>query len=410
MRIVVMKFGGTSVATADSRQKIVDKVSESRRRGHRPVVVVSAMGRAPSPYATDSLISLVKDFGEHQCEAELDQLMAIGEVLSAIVMAHTFREHDIPSRSFDGGQAGIETTDEYGDGKVVYIDPEPLHTYLQTGGVPVVTGFQGVNSKGRVTTLGRGGSDTSAVALGAALKAHFVEIYTDVDGVMTSDPRVYSESEILHQINFEEMGELASEGAKVIHPRAVEMADVHGVPVWIKNTLNDHPGTFMARAVPRQAYEPDRVISGVAHMFGMTGLVMKIPERATQVETLEKLAAAGVNLDLINVTPRRLYAILPTKAFESNGKELLEQLGCPFEVTHGCAKLSIVGAGMRGTPGVMAQVMSCLHKAGVTVIHSTDSNITISVLIKEADVPTAVAALHHQFLKDPEASTPRRSS
>ena len=392
-----MKFGGTSVATPESRQRILEKVVESRRKGNRPVVVVSAMGRSPSPYATDSLLGLVGDFADFQCPAELDQLMAVGETLSAIVISHTFRSNDIPSRSFDGRQAGIETTDEHGDGKVVFIDPQPLHAYLQTGGVPVVTGFQGVNSKGEVTTLGRGGSDTSAVALGAALKAHFVEIYTDVDGVMTCDPRVYDQSQILNQINFEEMGELASEGAKVIHPRAVEMADMHGVPVWIKNTLNDHPGTFMARAVPRQAYERDRVISGIAHMFGMTGLVMKVNERSRQVEVLQKLADAGVNLDLINVTPRLLYAILPTKVFESKGEALLKEMGLEYQTTHGCAKLSIVGAGMRGTPGVMAQVVSCLHEAGVPIVHSTDSNITISVLVSEEHVPSAVEALHQQF-------------
>ena len=397
MRIVVMKFGGTSVATPESRQRILEKVVESRRKGNRPVVVVSAMGRAPSPYATDSLLGLVGDFADFQCPAALDQLMAVGETLSAIVISHTFRSNDVPSRSFDGRQAGIETTDEHGDGKVVFIDPQPLHAYLQTGGVPVVTGFQGVNSKGEVTTLGRGGSDTSAVALGAALKAHFVEIYTDVDGVMTCDPRVYDQSQILNQINFEEMGELASEGAKVIHPRAVEMADMHGVPVWIKNTLNDHPGTFMARAVPRQAYERDRVISGIAHMFGMTGLVMKVNERSRQVEVLQKLADAGVNLDLINVTPRLLYAILPTKVFHSKGEALLKEMGLEYQTTHGCAKLSIVGAGMRGTPGVMAQVVSCLHEAGVPIVHSTDSNITISVLVSEEHVPSAVEALHQQF-------------
>jgi len=399
VRIVVMKFGGTSVASAESRQKIVEKVRESRRQGNRPVVVVSAMGRAPSPYATDSLLNLVKDFAKHQCVAELDQLMACGETLSAIVVSHTFRSQDIPSRSFDGAQAGIETTDEYGNGKVVNINPEPLLAYLHSGGVPVVTGFQGVNSQGRVTTLGRGGSDTSAVALGAALRAHYVEIYTDVDGVMTNDPRIFDGAEILTQINFEEMGELASEGAKVVHPRAVEMADAHGVPLWIKNTMNHYPGTFMARAVPHQAYERDRVISGIAHVFGMTGLVMEIPERARQVDFLCKLAEEGVNLDLINVTPRRLYAILPTNSFKSQGEALLKDLGFPFQVTHGCAKLSIVGAGMRGTPGVMARVLECLHKAGVTVIHSTDSNITISILVKEEDVPAAVEALHKQFLQ-----------
>ena len=400
MRIVVMKFGGTSVATPEARQRIVDKVQECRRKGNRPVVVVSAMGRKPSPYATDSLLSLVEEFTEHSNIAELDQLMACGETLSAIVVSHTFRKNDIPSRSFDGRQAAIETTEDHGNAKIVYIDPEPLLIYLQTGGVPVVTGFQGVSSHGEVTTLGRGGSDTSAVALGAALKAHFVEIYTDVDGVMTADPRVYSEAEVLEEINFQEMGELASEGAKVIHPRAVEMADVHGVPVWIKNTLTEHPGTYMARAVPRQGYERDRVVSGIAHVFGMTGLVMELSDRGAQVDVLNKFAEKGVNLDLINVTERRLYAILTTKSFESAGKALLDELGLEHKFTHGCAKLSIVGAGMRGTPGVMAGMLGSLHEAGVNVIHSTDSDITISVLVPEKDVPAAVSALHNKFLAE----------
>ncbi|MCA9775063.1 MAG: aspartate kinase [Candidatus Eremiobacteraeota bacterium] len=400
MRIVVMKFGGTSVATPEARQRIVDKVQECRRKGNRPVVVVSAMGRKPSPYATDSLISLVEEFAEYSNIAELDQLMACGETLSAIVVSHTFRKNDIPSRSFDGRQAAIETTEDHGNAKIVYIDPEPLLIYLQTGGVPVVTGFQGVSSHGEVTTLGRGGSDTSAVALGAALKAHFVEIYTDVDGVMTADPRVYSEAEVLEEINFQEMGELASEGAKVIHPRAVEMADVHGVPVWIKNTLTEHPGTYMARAVPRQGYERDRVVSGIAHVFGMTGLVLELSDRGAQVDVLNKFAERGVNLDLINVTERRLYAILTTKSFESSGKALLDELGLEHKFTHGCAKLSIVGAGMRGTPGVMAGMLGSLHDAGVNVIHSTDSDITISVLVPEKDVPAAVSALHNKFLAE----------
>lgn len=395
-----MKFGGTSVATPESRQRIVEKVRECRRRGNRPVVVVSAMGRKPSPYATDSLLSLLEEFPEHGNPAEQDQLMACGETLAAIVVSCTFRKNDIPSRSFDGRQAAIETTDEHGDARIVYIDPEPLLIYLQTDGVPVVTGFQGINERGEVTTLGRGGSDTSAVALGAALKAHFVEIYTDVDGVMTADPRVYSQAEVLDQINFQEMGELASEGAKVIHPRAVEMADVHGVPVWIKNTMTDHPGTYMARAVPRQGYERDRVVSGIAHVFGMTGVVMEVSDRGAQVQILKKFAERGVNLDLINVTRSRLYAIMTTKSFEVRGQAVLEELGLEYSFTHGCAKLSMVGAGMRGTPGVMAGMLDSLHQAGVNVIHSTDSDITISVLVPEEDVPSAVAALHQRFLAE----------
>ncbi len=398
MRIVVMKFGGTSVASPESRAMIVEKVQSTLRRGDSPVVVVSAMGRAPEPYATDTLLSLVADYPQHRHLAELDQLMACGETISAVLLAHVLRANAVASRAFDGRQAGVRTTDEPGNAKILSIDTGRLMSLIAAGGVPVVTGFQGVDSVGDVTTLGRGGSDTSAVALGAALRAHYVEIYTDVDGVMTADPRVYSEAEILQQINFEEIGELASEGAKVVHPRAVEMADEHGVPVWVKNTMNDLAGTYLARAVPRQAYERERVITGIAHMFGMTQVVMEVGERGAQADVLQRLARENVNLDLITIAPSRLVVILPAEMFRQKGEAVLKALNIPYEVTDRCAKISLVGAGMRGTPGVMAQVMACLHKADVTILHSSDSNITISLLVEEARVPVAVQALHRHFL------------
>jgi aspartate kinase len=398
MRIVIMKFGGTSVASPESREKILEKVQAAQRRGDSPVLVVSAMGRSPQPYATDTLLSLVGEYCDHRDDGEIDQLMACGELISSVLLAHIMRSRGLSARAFDGRQAGIRTSDVAGNAKIQEIHSERLLAFISSGGVPVVTGFQGVNSLGDVTTLGRGGSDTSAVALGVALRAHYVEIYTDVDGVMTADPRVYTGAQILQQINFEEMGELASEGAKVVHPRAVEMADEHGVPVWIKNTMNELAGTYMARAVPRQAYERDAVLTGIAHVFGMTGVVMQVADRAGQVDVLRRFAQEGVNLDLINITPSRLYAILGTEVFHAKGEAVLNSLGVPFEVTHKCAKLSLVGAGMRGTPGVMAQIMGCLHEAGVSILHSTDSNITISLLVKEEEVPLAVGALHQHFL------------
>lgn len=397
-RIVVMKFGGTSVASEKARAQIVEKVQRAQQRGLHPVVVVSAMGRAPEPYATDSLLALVGgDLQASRDMAELDQLMACGEVIASVVLATVFRHHGIAARAFDGRQAGVQTSGRFGNAQILGVECQRLSDYLISGGVPVVTGFQGVAPSGEITTLGRGGSDTSAVALGVALRAHYVEIYTDVDGVMTADPRVYEQAEILQQINFEEMGELANEGAKVVHPRAVEMADEHGVPVWIKNTMNDQPGTYLARAVPRQAYERDRILTGIAHVFGMTGVMMEVSDRAGQVEVLRRLAEVGVNLDLITITPRRLYAILASEAFHRLAQPALDQLQVPIEVRHQCAKLSLVGAGMRGTPGVMAQILGCLHEAGVSVLHSTDSSITISLLVDESDVPAAVRALHQHF-------------
>ncbi len=395
-----MKFGGTSVASEEARGKVLEHVSKALQRGLNPVVVVSAMGRYPEPYATDSLLGLLAPFKACHSLPELDQLMACGEVISCTVMSHALRQAGLGSRVFDGRQAGILASDEPGQARILDIDPGALIAYLYSGGVPVVAGFQGVNAQGDVVTLGRGGSDTSAVALGAALKAHFVEIYTDVDGVMTADPRVYSQAEILREVNFEEIGELASEGAKVVHPRAVDLADAHGVPLWVKNTLKQGCGSYLARAVPRQGYERDRVITGIAHVFDRVGLVMEVQERAHQVEVLQAFAERGVNLDLINVTPRRLYAILTTASFKTQGRSILEEMGISYRATEGCAKLSIVGAGMRGTPGVMAQILACLHEAGVQVLHSTDSNITISLLVEEDQVPAAVQALHARFLAE----------
>lgn len=396
-RIVVLKFGGTSVASPQSREKIIDKVRAALRRGDSPVVVVSAMGRAPAPYATDTLLGLVSDQQEVHDRAELDQLMSCGEIISCVVLSHALREAGIAGRMFDGRQAGVRTTGAHGDAKIIGVDTQRLLATIAVGGVPVVAGFQGVEVGGDITTLGRGGSDTSAVALGAALRAHYVEIYTDVDGVMTADPRVFDGGQLLAQINFEEMGELASEGAKVVHPRAVEMADEHGVPVWVRNTHNDLPGTYMARAVPRQAYEREQVISGIAHVFGLSRLVIKVSDRSLQVKILDRLAEEGVNLDLITVAPTHLVVILVTTAYEAQGKSVLQELDLNYEMTSGCGKISLVGAGMRGTPGVMAKVLHCLHEADVSVLHSTDSNITISLLVAEADVAKAVKALHHQF-------------
>jgi aspartate kinase len=404
MRIVVMKFGGTSVASPESRVKIIEKVQAALRRGDSPVLVVSAMGRLPEPYATDTLLSLVRDYPQHRHLGELDQLMACGETISAVLLAHVLRANAVASRAFDGRQAGFSTTDEPGNAKILAIDTTRLMSFISTGGVPVVTGFQGVDSKGDITTLGRGGSDTSAVALGAALRAHYVEIYTDVDGVMTADPRVYSEAEILQQINFEEIGELASEGAKVVHPRAVEMADEHGVPVWVKNTMNDRAGTYMARAVPRQAYERDRVITGIAHMLGMVRVSLVVTERAAQASVLQRLAREGVNLDLITISPAGLVVVLPGEMFRQRAESSLQALGIPYEVTENCAKLSLVGAGVPRMPGVMAQIMTCLDQADVTILHSSDSNITISLLVEESSLPAAVQALHRHFLSSRAAA------
>lgn len=397
--IIVQKFGGTSVATAEGRQRVADKVIEALNKGLSPVVVVSAMGRHPEPYATDSLLSLVGAYQPYQDKRELDLLMACGETISTVVMAHHLRSLGYQAEAFDAFHAGIRCTDVHGDGQVLRVVTDNLMASLRAGNVPVVTGFQGVNGQLCVTTLGRGGSDTSAVVLGAALKAQVVEIYTDVDGVMTADPRVCDRAHILSQVSFEEMGELAGEGAKVVHPRAVDLGADHNVPVWVKNTFGNAYGTLLSPVPPPEAIEKTRVVTAVAHMLGLSQA--RIDFQGEQImedrnRVMKSMSERGINLDLVNVCGPQMYFIFRTQ-YLSQAEEVLKELGFSYVLRNECAKISLVGAGMRGTPGVAYRAHRCLSEAGVEVFHSTDSNITISCLIPADKLRAAIEAVHKEF-------------
>ncbi|MBI3927429.1 MAG: aspartate kinase [Armatimonadetes bacterium] len=399
MSIVVQKFGGTSVATPDGRRRAAERVIQALSEGVAPVVVLSAMGRAPAPYATDSLLALVAEFRECRNPRELDMLMACGEIISCVVFSHYLRSLGYPSQAFDAYRAGILTSDDPGEARILTVEPARIHESLRKGEIPVVAGFQGVDGNLSITTLGRGGSDTTAVALGAALRASYVEIYTDVDGVMTTDPRIYPQARVLSEVTFQELGELAEEGAKVVHPRAVALASEYDVTVWIRNTFSDAYGTLLSRITPKAAFEKVRVVSGVAHVVGLSYFAVDGAPGAdskARADIFREIAVAGIPLDLINVCGRGLYFIVRSER-EPATREVLERLGHPFQVRSGCAKVSVIGAGMRGTPGVMSRVMGALVRGGVEVLHSTDSHITISCLIPEEQLRSAVAAVHDEF-------------
>ncbi len=400
MNIVVKKFGGTSVATPESRERILEKVSEAINKGVSPVLVVSAMGRFPQPYATDSLLGLVSEYSEFHCKRELDMAMAVGETLSTVLLSHFLRSRGFAAEAFDAYRAGIRASDLHGDGAILQIHPEEILACVRCGAIPVIAGFQGINSQLEITTLGRGGSDTSAVAIGAALRAQVVEIYTDVDGVMTADPRVFDQAAFLNQIQFEEMSELAGEGSKVVHPRAVDLATDYSVPVWVKNTFGEKYGTFLSQVPPRQAFEKLRLVTAVAHMTGLSQVVVELEkEGVNQISlvVLEKMSQEKISLDLVNFASDRLVFITKTDPGEKIARAVLDKLGATYQIRSGCAKISMVGAGMRGAPGVAFRAHRCLHQAGVEVFHSTDSNITISCLIPAADLSKAVGAVHREF-------------
>lgn len=394
MKIVVQKFGGTSVATAEGRAKAIEHIIAAKEQGYAPVVVVSAMGRKGEPYATDTLISLVKSIHNDIESREMDLLISCGEVISSVVMSTTLRVLGHQALSMTGGQAGICTDDNFGNANIMEINPRSIIEHLSQGNIVIVAGFQGVANDGSTTTLGRGGSDTTATALGAALKAELVEIYTDVDGVMTTDPRMVPDAAIMKDISYKEICEMAYQGAKVIHPRAVEAAMSGNVPVRVRNTFSESEGTLISETAAQ------RVITGLAHLTGITQVkVGPLPENAYQVakvKVLKTMAEAKISIDMIGVAPNSIFFTVTSENTE-RAENALQDAEYNVTLDKGCAKLSVIGAGMMGVPGVMADVMESLDKAGVTVLQTSDSDITISFLIKEADLTEAIRILYESF-------------
>lgn len=398
MRLIVQKFGGTSVTTGENRKLVVGKILAALKEGFTPVVVVSAMGRKGDNYATDTLLSLVENMSV--AKREIDQLMCCGEMISAVVLAAALQTRGIDAPMLTGGQAGIYTDENYGEAGIVNIDVARLLTLVNNGAVPVVCGFQGVSINGNLTTLGRGGSDTTAAALGAALNAERVEIYTDVDGIMTADPKIVGDARVLDRISYGEVCQLAYQGAKVIHPRAVEIAMHRNVPLVIKSTFSDAPGTVISAF---GMYEHDnnceiidQVATGITYLRGICQLKIENVDSNSTVDVFNVLAERGISVDLINVYPEKLVFTIGEEHKEAARTELAA-LGFDVRIMADCAKVSVVGGGMRGVPGVMATIIATLVEHGITILQTVDSHTSISVLLKVGDVENAVQALHDSF-------------
>ena len=245
MNILIQKFGGTSISSKEKREKAIKKVVKAIKEGFSPVVVVSAMGRYGQPYATDTLLSLIDDKLKRDNKLATDLLMCCGELISSVILCNDLELIGIEAIPLSGGQAGIITDDNFSNASLIDVDDKKILDILAEGKVPVVTGFQGMTEDGFFTTLGRGGSDTTAAILGVALDAQSIEIYTDVDGIMTADPRIVKEASLINILSYDEVFQLADQGAKVIHPNAVEIAKIGNIPIIIKNTMNDCEGTII---------------------------------------------------------------------------------------------------------------------------------------------------------------------
>jgi aspartate kinase len=391
MKIIVQKFGGTSVATQQRREMAADKIIEAINNGYTPVVVVSALGRKGDPYATDTLLSLINNSENNISSREMDLLMCCGEIISAVVMGETLEKRKYRVKVLTGGQAGIITDDNYNDAEILKIDTKKIFDLLYEGFIPIVTGFQGSTESGDFTTLGRGGSDVTGAVLGEALKSEFIEIYTDVDGIMTADPRIVPDAKVIDRISYNEVFQFADQGAKVIHPRAVEYAMRGNVPLIIKNTMSNAPGTIITAAKDTG----NRIITGITHMSNRTQVNIWF-DNSDNNGLFTKLAENDVSIDLINVFPKY-------KAFTVDGKDtkkvqkLLDGLKLTYEIIENCNKIAVIGNGMRGIPGVMAKILSILNESGIEVLQTADSHATIWCLVREEDTVKAINALHKIF-------------
>ncbi len=405
MKTIVLKFGGTSVASPEQREKVICRVREAIADGYRPVVVVSAMGRYGEPYATDTLKKLAEDVYPDIPLRELDLLMSCGEIISAAVLSATLHKNDIPARVFTGAQAGLVTDGVYGNAQVMECNTDKLKKVLEKEEVPVVAGFQGATPDHEINTMGRGGSDTTAVILGAALDSDQVDIFTDVKGIATADPRVCSDARVIKQITYSEVTNFAYEGAKVIHPTAVEVAMKNNVKVVVRSLTDDSPGTVITAesVISQKDYRvnPRQVVSGVAHISDLVQFMVEMAEPDSQLELkiFETLGEAGVSIDLIGVFPN-IKVFCVKKDMEARTKRVMDKLQLPYRIKENCAKVSVVGAGMRNIPGVMARIVRSLQNEKIQILQTGDSNISICLLVNEEDLPGAVKTLHEHFELD----------
>jgi aspartate kinase len=402
MALVVQKYGGTSVADVERIRAVAARVARTRRAGHDVVVVVSAMAGE-----TNRLLALARAIAPVPDERESDALVATGEQVTAALAALALQEAGVPARSFQGHQVRIETDSAYGRARIVRVDVERLRRALADGTVTVVAGFQGVDGEGSITTLGRGGSDTSAVALAAALGADVCEIYTDVDGVYTSDPRIVPQARKLERIAYEEMLELASLGAKVLQIRSVEFAMRYRVPVHVRSSFSDADGTWVVEedstmeevSVAGVAYDRDEAkltVLGVPDQPGVAArLFGPIAAANIVVDMIIQNVSADGTTDLTFTVPRGDYpkarGLLEAAAAAVGARGITGQLDI--------AKVSIVGVGMRAHAGIAARMFQVLSDEGINIQMISTSEIKISVVIDEKYTELAVRALHDALVR-----------
>ncbi|NDL60985.1 aspartate kinase [Phytoactinopolyspora mesophila] len=408
MGLVVQKYGGSSVSDAAAIKRVARRIVDTKKAGHEVVVIVSAMGDT-----TDELIDLAKEVSPVPAGRELDMLLTAGERISMAVLAMAIGDLGHEARSFTGSQAGVITDSSHGKARIIDVTPGRIRQALDGGAIAIVAGFQGVSQDSKdITTLGRGGSDTTAVALAAALDASVCEIYTDVDGIFTADPRIVAAARRVPRISYEETLEMAACGAKILHLRCVEYARRYGIPIHVRSSFSTLDGTWVSDKSEGSDHTDmeQPIISGVAHDRSEAKItVVGVPDKVGEAATIfRSVAAADVNIDMIvqNVSAADtnrtdISFTLPA----TDGPAAMEALTAVqdqvgFEALRyddGIGKVSLIGAGMRSHPGVSAKFFGSLADSGVNIEMISTSEIRISVVVRGEDVDTAVGAIHRAF-------------
>ncbi|MEK4084756.1 aspartate kinase [Psychrobacillus sp. FSL K6-1415] len=400
MTKIVMKFGGTSVESTEKIENVATRVKREKDKGHDIVVVVSAMGKT-----TDELSNLAFGLAESPSKREMDMLLSNGEQVTMALLSIRLNAIGIDAISLTGAQAGLITDDIHRNAKILKLDPAKIDSLLDSNKVVIVAGFQGISEEGEITTLGRGGSDTTAVAIAASIKAEICDIYTDVDGIYTSDPRYIEKARRLEQLEYDEMLELANLGAGVLHPRAVEFAKNYKVPLRVRPSYKDGEGTILKEEVD---VENNLVVRGVAFESDIVRLTIEyeVPFNGSLASIFTTLAANHINVDII--VQSIVDGVKPAVSFSIKKESLAEtitvlethkqELGFTFaDFEVGLSKVSIVGSGMVSNPGVAAQMFDRLRKENIPVKMVSTSEIKVSVVVPQQHMIEAANALHDEF-------------
>jgi aspartate kinase len=409
MGLIVQKFGGSSVADAEGLKRVASRIVATKKSGHQVVVVVSAMGDT-----TDELIDLANQVSPLPNGRELDMLLTAGERISMALLAMAISNLGHEARSFTGSQAGIITTSTHGKARVIDVTPGRIQEALKEGAIAIVAGFQGVSQDTNdITTLGRGGSDTTAVALAAALEADVCEIYTDVDGIFSADPRVVPAAKKLSTVTYDEMLELAASGAKVLHLRCVEYARRYDLPIHVRSSFSNKEGTWVVKDHPEGGEMEQAIIAGIAHDKSEAKVtIVGVPDRAGMAAAIfQAIADADINIDMIvqNVSAAATgltdisFTLPKTEGANATAvlKRIQGEIGfASLQYDDQIGKLSLIGAGMRSHPGVTATFFACLSEAGVNIEMISTSEIRISIVCRSSDLEKGVKAAHTAFELD----------